>query len=710
MRSTAIDLLECVEAATNEARSAYNTAVRAAVQQQLANMPVDKLKDVSQGRLHLNAMKRAGYRTVHDVWEEGYSLSSVPGIGETTANHARSAAFQLMMAVEESTRLRFNVDEQPAEQTHLLTALRQLEHVTATVQPLTPRLETLVQAVDADFAASQLQTQSIRRLFSSRQTKQASAEALHRLTQLANDPATWELDQQIAQAQERLATGPVGPPDVWNDYRTRSIRYNSLLIDIGGLEPEAEKAEGYLEDDQIARIRSLALDTNLLTASLRGYQAFGAKFALAQGRTILGDEMGLGKTLEALAMICHLRSEGATHFLVVCPASVLTNWEQEIRRHTRLDDIRRLHGQERGRQLGWWAEQGGVALTTFGTLGSMDIPAIDLAATIVDEAHLAKNPEAKRTQAVRAWLQHSQRALLMSGTPMENRVDEFITLVSHINPPLSDTIIPTVGLAGPEAFRRAVAPVYLRRNQEDVLSELPEMIETADWMPLGKSSSTYADAVEAGNFMAMRRAAFMTPRPEDSPKISRLMELIEDATANGRKVIVFSYFRDVIARVDELLGPMSAGVIHGGVTAPNRQLLIDRFTADSEPKVLVSQIDAGGVGLNIQAASVVILVEPQWKPSTEVQAIARCHRMGQVEVVQVHRLLTLDSVDELMVEILGRKAALFAGYARESHTKDANLEAIDITDQASTLKTATQATREHRIVELERQRLGAAIQ
>ncbi len=171
MRSTAIDLLECVEAATNEARSAYNTAVRAAVQQQLANMPVDKLKDVSQGRLHLNAMKRAGYRTVHDVWEEGYSLSSVPGIGETTANHARSAAFQLMMAVEESTRLRFNVDEQPAEQTHLLTALRQLEHVTATVQPLTPRLETLVQAVDADFAASQLQTQSIRRLFSSRQTK-----------------------------------------------------------------------------------------------------------------------------------------------------------------------------------------------------------------------------------------------------------------------------------------------------------------------------------------------------------------------------------------------------------------------------------------------------------------------------------------------------------------------------------------------------------
>ena len=108
------------------------------------------------------------------------------------------------MAVEESTRLRFNVDEQPAEQTHLLTALRQLEHVTATVQPLTPRLETLVQAVDADFAASQLQTQSIRRLFSSRQTKQASAEALHRLTQLANDPARRMFGTTIARG--RFAT------------------------------------------------------------------------------------------------------------------------------------------------------------------------------------------------------------------------------------------------------------------------------------------------------------------------------------------------------------------------------------------------------------------------------------------------------------------------------------------------------------------------
>ncbi|MCB1029406.1 MAG: hypothetical protein KDB24_16765, partial [Microthrixaceae bacterium] len=284
MRATAVDLLGRIKAATDEARSAYNSALQAAVQRQLAAMPLDKLKEVSEGRLQLNAMKRAGYRSVHDVWEEGYDLSLLPGIGEKTAAHARSAAHQLMSAVEESTRLRFNIDEQPEEQTHLLTSLRQLEHVTATIRPLAPRLEMVVRRIDADFPASQLQTQSIRRLFSSRQLKQASADALLRLARLANDPATWELGRQITQAQERLAAGPLGPPDVWSDYRTRSIRYNSLLIDIGGLEPESEKAEGYLDGDQIARIRSLALDANLLTASLRGYQAFGAKFALAQGR------------------------------------------------------------------------------------------------------------------------------------------------------------------------------------------------------------------------------------------------------------------------------------------------------------------------------------------------------------------------------------------------------------------------------------------
>jgi len=124
--------------------------------------------------------------------------------------------------------------------------------------------------------------------------------------------------------------------------------------------------------------------------------------------------------------------------------------------------------------------------------------------------------------------------------------------------------------------------------------------------------------------------------------------------------------------------------------------------------VLVSQIEAGGVGLNIQAASVVILAEPQWKPSSEEQAIARCHRMGQARPVDVHRLLSQDGVDQHMLQILATKAALFDEYVRRSALKDISPDAIDISDVAEARKVASLAEEERRIIELERRRLGLA--
>ena len=122
--------------------------------------------------------------------------------------------------------------------------------------------------------------------------------------------------------------------------------------------------------------------------------------------------------------------------------------------------------------------------------------------------------------------------------------------------------------------------------------------------------------------------------------------------------------------------------------------------------MLVSQIEAGGIGLNLQAASVVILAEPQWKPSTEEQAIARCHRMGQVRRVEVHRLLTKESVDEVMVGILHGKSVLFDSYARGSTIKDATPDAVDTADQAEPEKTMSQREQERQIIAAERQRLG----
>jgi SNF2 family DNA or RNA helicase len=239
----------------------------------------------------------------------------------------------------------------------------------------------------------------------------------------------------------------------------------------------------------------------------------------------------------------------------------------------------------------------------------------------------------------------------------------------------------TDGVIGVDPFRRAAAPVYLRRNQQDVLTELPELVQVDEWEQFGpEDGAAYRAAVRDGNFMAMRRAAFAVGRPRDSAKLTRLLEIAREAMSNGHKVVVFSYFRDVLDVVTVSLGARARGPITGSTSTIERQRTVDRFTSSPTPAVLVSQIEAGGVGLNIQAASVVILCEPQVKPSIEAQAVARAHRMGQVRTVQVHRLLIADSVDQRMLELLGSKAQLFDAYARHSAIAQAAPGALDISE------------------------------
>ena len=436
---------------------------------------------------------------------------------------------------------------------------------------------------------------------------------------------------------------------------------------------------------------------------------------------MLGDEMGLGKSVEALAAMCHLHVEGHRHFLVVCPASVLVNWTHEISRHSELRS-HRLHGPDRQQNLRAWARTGGIAVTTYDSLKSLSRPpGVDLGMLVVDEAHYAKNRSAERTKAVRQWAGTTNRVLFLSGTPMENRVEEFQVLVSHLRPDLMLRVNNVDGLIGAGHFRTSVAPVYLRRNQSDVLEELPP----ASASRTGSSSKThdldaYRHAVAAGNFMAMRRAAYAPGRPADSAKLGRLVEIVEEAAANGRKVVVFSYFREVLDIIAAVLGgavsggAASGGAVSGGTvfgpltgsTPPvHRQNMIDQFSDHRGPAVLVSQIQAGGVGQNIQSASVVILTEPQWKPTIEDQAIARCHRMGQVHSVDVHRLLAEHTVDQRMLEILATKAVLFDEYVRRSELKEHSPDAVDVSDLKAAEEVGSQVEAERRIIEMERKRL-----
>jgi SNF2 family DNA or RNA helicase len=359
---------------------------------------------------------------------------------------------------------------------------------------------------------------------------------------------------------------------------------------------------------------------------------------------------------------------------------VLINWAREIARHSTIPVIS-LHGNGRARAAARWRDEGGVGVVTFGALGALGLPPPRPALLVVDEAHYVKNPDAKRSKAVNRVAAESDRVLFLTGTPMENRIDEFRALIEHLRPEIAAGMGPEHAAISVEAFRRAAAPVYLRRNQPDVLTELPELVQVDEWEEFGaEDGAAYRVAVREGNFMAMRRAAFAVRQPRDSAKLTRLLELAREAMATNRNVVVFSYFRDVLAVVGAALGTDACGPITGSTPVADRQRIVDEFTASPKPAVLVCQIEAAGVGVNIQAASVVILCEPQVKPSIEAQAIARAHRMGQVRTVQVHRLLIANSVDERMIELLGSKTQLFDAYVRHSTIAQAAPGAVDISE------------------------------
>jgi len=337
-------------------------------------------------------------------------------------------------------------------------------------------------------------------------------------------------------------------------------------------------------------------------------------------------------------------------------------------------------------------------VTTFDTLRTLDIPAEqEIGLLVVDEAHHVKNPRAHRSVAVRAWTSRVQRTLFLTGTPMENRVEEFKELVGYLQPDVTARLSGHRAVAGPRAFRRTVAPVYLRRNQEDVLNELPDLVKVDEWVEFGRRDlAAYRQAVRDGNFMAMRRAAFEPRDRTGSAKLERLTELVEEAGQNARKVMIFSFFRDVLDAVRHVIGSAALGPLTGQVRPAERQAVVDRFSLIDGHAVLLGQIQAAGVGLNIQAASVVILCEPQVKPTLEDQAIARVHRMGQVRSVQVHRLLTSNSVDQRMLELLDHKVRLFDDYARRSDVAAASPDAVDISEVELARK----------VVELEQERLA----
>jgi superfamily II DNA or RNA helicase len=672
-------LAAIIDAARADVVAAFATVRERQVLAATDTMPIAAIKDVTEGRVRLTGLSEHGFATVGDVLRAGpQGLQELPGIGTATATRIAGAAEQLRAATAETLPFRIDYDPADAQLTSLLRALA----VWASVRPADETVAADAAPFVRDLAADRpvaARAGRLRRLFQRPSRRRAADEALRRVADRLRQAETGGL---LAAARTvRASTAPTAAK-VWRDFEQRSAAYYGLLGEVVELGGDVAAAEGFLPAEIVDRVNAQRLDTSRLRESLRlrGYQSFGARFALVQRRVILGDEMGLGKTVQAIGAMAHLAATGATTFLVVCPASVLINWTREIAAHSTLPVII-LHGSDRAKAAARWRRRGGVAVTTFGSLSTLLRTPPKPAMLVVDEAHYVKNPSAKRTRAVRKIAAGAERVLYLSGTPMENRVDEFRSLVGQLQPEVAAAMGRQHGALGVRAFRQAAAPVYLRRNQQDVLTELPELVQVDEWEQFGEQDgAAYRAAVRDGNFMAMRQAAFAAATPRGSAKLARLLQIAEEAMANGRKVVVFSYFRSVLATVTAALGAHAGAAITGDMSSADRQRSIDAFTDSARPGVLVSQIEAGGVGLNIQAASVVILCEPQLKPSTEAQAIARAHRMGQVRTVQVHRLLIADSVDQALLEMLGSKSRLFDAYVRHSAIAEAAPGAVDVSE------------------------------
>ena len=638
----------------------------------LSQLPVDRIKEVADVRVPAEALRKNGITNCGEIFtRSAYQLSSLNGISDSTAFELKSVVERMASAISATVSTKIDFESDSKETIGVLENLKNLDAISQFNREASDSLDSLTEVLDQNLPKLAPTSSKLKWFFTGRTKKELALDAAAAIESATQEIANSVIIDRAALVKVELASPKPSAEVLKGEYQKRAGDYLAILDQTVESVPRSDEYSDY-DEDLVNKINARDFDASRLKATLRKYQIFGIKFALVQQRVIIGDEMGLGKTMQALGVLSQISKEGGVRFLIVCPASVLVNWEREIKERTQAVPIR-IHGADQETHLTHWIDQGGVGLTTFDTLKNFEIDggalsALKIDVLVVDEAHFAKNMHTARSREIARWIDSRERVLFLTGTPMENRVGEFMGLAKMINKDLANSLDMAVLAAGTEPFKKAVAPIYLRRNVHQVLSELPDLIEVEDHCTWdGVDMDAYKIMVGRGNFMGMRRSAFKALPNQRTSKMERLLELVDEATVSGQKVIVFSFFTSVIWEVAKELGDRALEPITGGVSPKRRQEIVDEFTNAMEPKVLIGQIQAAGTGLNIQAASVVILCEPQIKPTLETQAIARAHRMGQVRKVQVHRLVIPNSVDIQMMDMLYRKSVEFNNYARDSH-------------------------------------------
>lgn len=664
--------------------------------EQLKTMPMDTILTL-ENELPVDSLMKNGFKTMEDIADhKPEDFIQLEGMDEKTAEELYQAVSKIKASVYEQAIPRVNPDDISNDDVSLLESIYKKWHLLKILEKLQAEFQEYYEETIPDIEIAKKQKSFFGALFQPKEEKEKIRSAFANLNKSKHQKELNKIKKRL----DYMLDFEVSKEELKKHFETENAFYYT----------EIEKATDFdsknisesLPQEAVEAVNSYPFDTTGLNITLRNYQIFGAKYALLYKKTLLGDEMGLGKTIQALAIINHLTQNNQGHAVIICPLSVVANWKREIEQRSDLQTFV-FHGSNREEQFKAWKEECGVLITTFELAGDMQLEKEShLDALIVDEAHYVKNPSAKRSQSVYHLADLAEYVLFMSGTPLENSVEEMKQLISVLQPEIAESLTKEMHLHQPKAFRKAIAPVYLRRNRKDVLNELPDLEIIPEWVRFGdEEEKFYQQAVKDEQVMAMRRAGWQGEIPDKSPKLEKLLEICENAKENGHKVLVFSYFKDVIQTISKNLEDRTHRAITGDVPNHKRQEIIDAFTGDEAGSVLVSQITAGGVGVNIQAANVVILCEPQWKPSMEEQAISRAYRMGQSRNVVVYRLLTEESIDVAMLDVLGEKADLFNLFVRESDTASRILDEQEQEEEEASIQ--------KKVLRLEKERFMEAV-
>ncbi len=469
--------------------------------------------------------------------------------------------------------------------------------------------------------------------------------------------------------------------------------YLEASVAEAGFELKAPTSWRHWAQRQRGAERPEAVELGDLEGVLRPYQKEGVSWLhfLAENGLggILADDMGLGKTLQALAF---LRSQPGPA-LVVCPSSLLFNWQREAQRFTPERKLLVIEGPKR-KALFEQVPQADIVLTSYPLLrrDAERYRAFDFSTVVLDEAQHIKNPDTQNAQA--ATLLRAARKFILTGTPVENSVRDVWSLMHFVMPGyLGDRDdfkhryeVPIGQHRSKEALERLsrrLRPFLLRRRKQEVATDLPDKLEQVAYCELNSQQREVYAALLAGArakveearsrnkgggqmimltaLLRLRQAACDLrlleregEKPPLSGKMELFLELVQEAIDGGHRVLVFSQFVSMLTLLREEFDRDGTDYCYLDGQSKDRSAQVDRFQSGEVPLFLIS-LKAGGVGLNLTAADTVIHFDPWWNPAVEAQATDRAHRIGQKKVVTSYKLITRDTVEEKILALQRKK-------------------------------------------------------